>query len=771
MHNHSRKPEVPPAADDARFRARPLTLWIDRFMTAFIKVGGIGVIVAVLGILVFVFLQIVPLFQGATVSETQAVRLAVPPEPSSVLALDEWTELPILARPDGTLELIALEPGQTPLTQVNTRRLDFGPGAQVTALRYNQRAQALVYGFADGSVRVVKIDYRPEFDDRQQRRITAGLSVGEALPVGRGRVVAVDYIDAGTLMAVAAIVERDGQRQVAVCTLKQRMVLGSAVGSPQLAERLELHATPARQPQDLRLNDSGDAVVASTADGELLHWHRNGETYDFRGALRPFADTPHQAVTQMDWIFGGTSLSVGNRDGANAICSIILPKGEGQLALRRTQTLAPLGTGVQVYARSLRNKAFFVGGGRRGSLRYATTGSIRWEHDLPAELAAAALSAKYDSLLLLDRQGSLHFFRVADPHPEAGIRAFFGRLWYEGTSGPAYEWQSTGAGDEYEAKLSMIPLLAGTLKGTFYAMLFATPIALLAALYCSQFQHPRFRMIVKPTMEAMASLPSVVLGFLAALWLAPLIEHRIPAVLAFLALAPLAAMLFGLVWSMLPQRHRIRIKPGYEFLAYFPIVVACFFLAVALGPVCERWWFLATDPATGQQVADFRLWWPQATGASFQQRNALVVGFIMGFAVIPIVFTIAEDSLSSVPQSLVSASLALGASRWQTALRVVLPTAAAGVFSALMIGLGRAVGETMIVLMATGNTPVMNWNLFDGMRTLSANIAVELPEAPQGGTLYRSLFLGAFLLFAMTFVLNTAAELLRHHLRQKYKTV
>jgi phosphate transport system permease protein len=101
----------------------------------------------------------------------------------------------------------------------------------------------------------------------------------------------------------------------------------------------------------------------------------------------------------------------------------------------------------------------------------------------------------------------------------------------------------------------------------------------------------------------------------------------------------------------------------------------------------------------------------------------------------------------------------------------VLPTASAGIFSAVMIGLGRAVGETMIVVMATGNTPVMEWNIFSGMRTLSANIAVELPEAPQFSTLYRTLFLGALCLFILTFAVNTIAEIMRQHLREKYKTI
>ena len=168
---------------------------------------------------------------------------------------------------------------------------------------------------------------------------------------------------------------------------------------------------------------------------------------------------------------------------------------------------------------------------------------------------------------------------------------------------------------------------------------------------------------------------------------------------------------------------------------------------------------------------DARTWLQATLGLTYDQRNCLVVGLAMGFAVIPIIFTIAEDAFTSVPSNLTAASLALGASRWQTAVRVVLPTASPGVFSAVMIGFGRAVGETMIVLMATGNTPVMEWSIFNGIRTLSANIAVEIPEAPYGGTLYRTLFLAAALLFVMTFVINTIAEVIRQRLRERYKAI
>jgi len=152
----------------------------------------------------------------------------------------------------------------------------------------------------------------------------------------------------------------------------------------------------------------------------------------------------------------------------------------------------------------------------------------------------------------------------------------------------------------------------------------------------------------------------------------------------------------------------------------------------------------------------------------YQMRNALIVGFVMGFAIIPIIYTLAEDALSSVPRHLREGSLGCGATRWQTAWRIVVPAGMSGLFSAVMVGLGRAVGETMIVLMAAGNTAIMDWNVFNGFRTLSANIATELPEAVKDSTHYRVLFLAGLVLFLITFAINTVAELVRRHFRKRF---
>lgn len=166
---------------------------------------------------------------------------------------------------------------------------------------------------------------------------------------------------------------------------------------------------------------------------------------------------------------------------------------------------------------------------------------------------------------------------------------------------------------------------------------------------------------------------------------------------------------------------------------------------------------------------DLRGWLAAALGLDYAARNAMIVGVAMGFAVIPGIYALAEDALNGVPDSLAEGAQALGATRWQTLWRVVLPAASPGILSAVMIGAGRAVGETMIVLMASGNTALMTMSPLEGLRSLSATIAIELPEAAVGGTHYRLLFLAALVLFLFTFLVNTLAEVVRTRLRRRYR--
>jgi phosphate transport system permease protein len=749
-----------------RFEISKSAYFIDRAMTHIIRVGGIGVIIAVLGIFVFILSQILPLFQAARVEPLQTHQL--PQETYTILGADEWTVYPVLLTADGQMSFVDLVGGRGQ-QQVDLR---FPSDVTFSAFAYNQKRQDMVFATHDGRFSVVPLNYDVTFDRGYNRTVVAEPKAGPLLDIGNPgyRIVQIAYGDAGRNKLAAALQDVDGKLEIHAVTLMQkRTLLGD--GKTVLDETYDLTPMVEGKPQYIAVNDQADGIVISTQRGDVYYFFRDGGEIIRRQVFTPFKDKSDPTIASMHYLLGGVSLILAHGQGENRMFSLYVPEGSTTRLFAQTQTFAELPGAASFYAASLRNKAFLIGAGDWASLRYATTASTRWQQELPFSVAQSLMSGKYNRLLFLDTSNQLHLYDLRDPHPETGFGALFRKIWYEGASEPRYVWQSTGGTDDFEPKLSLVPMIIGTLKGTLYAMLFAVPIALLAAIYTSQFLYPNLRAIVKPVMEIMASLPSVILGFLAALWLAPLLETRVPSFLLIVVCVPLSALIVGRLWSALPLQYRAWVKPGYEFLAFIPVLLLVAYGAWKLGPVLEQSLFVVTNPSTGTRVADFRLWWPRVTGMSFEQRNSLVVGFMMGFAVIPIVFTISEDSLSSVPPALKSGSLALGASRWQTAIRIILPTASAGIFSAIMIGLGRAVGETMIVLMATGNTPIMDFNIFSGMRTLSANIAVELPEAPQFGTLYRTLFLGALVLFLITFVVNTLAEIVRQRLRERFKTI
>ena len=762
-------PSLPPIA--ARFQVARPTLLFDRFMTHFIKVGGVGVVSAVLLIFVFILIQIWPLFQGARVEPDRSFDL--PNRAFAVIGSDEWGELPFLVEPDGTLHFLdTIEAEGAPNRGLFT--VDNGLPADVTVatVSLNQRSSDLLLGTHDGRFSVVRLGFRAEFPPDAERVIQPDLTVQPLLRIGRDAtpVYQLAYGDSGTRKLAAALQSVNGRSELHAVTLAQRRTL-FGVGAVEVDREYDLTPLLVGDPVHLLVPHEADAVLVANAAGDVQYLFYGDADFYPRQTFRPFDDLPDPTIASMHFVLGDVSVVFTSRTGENRIFSLYRDPVEGRRIYGPSKSFPALPGGAEFFSASMRNKAFLLGQGSFASLRYSTTENIRWEDQLPFQIVHATLGPRYDRLLFLDTEQRLHVYRLRDPHPVAGWRTFFGRIQYEGQADPAYVWQSTGMTDDFERKLSLVPLIIGTLKGTLYAMLFALPIAMLAAVYTSQFLKPSIKRVVKPTMEIMASLPSVVLGFLAALWLAPIVSNRVPSVLLAIVTITLGALLVGWFWGDLPGRYRRWVQPGHEFIVFAPLLLLFAWIGWQCGPMVERMLFVVTDPETGVRVADFRLWYPTVTGLGFEQRNSFVVGFVMGFAVIPIIFTIAEDSLSNVPEAFRSGSLALGASRWQTAIRIVLPTASAGIFSAIMIGLGRAVGETMIVVMATGNTPVTDFNIFTGMRTLSANIAVELPEAPYLGTLYRTLFLGAMVLFLMTFLINTVAEILRQHLREKFKAV
>ena len=506
----------------------------------------------------------------------------------------------------------------------------------------------------------------------------------------------------------------------------------------------------------VRVGRTGTAI-AGTDGGKVYHWLL-GETATLTD-VSPVSSSP---ISALEYMIGNNTFIAGTGDGQVTAWFRAPVVADGDLAMVRASQFEPQGSAVTAIAASTRDRTFATAGSNgQVLLRHQTSGRTLAEVPGTTAVQGLVLTPRSDGLFVARAGGAIDRFAISNPHPEASVHTLFGKVWYEGYAKPEYVWQSTGATDDFEPKMSLIPLLFGTIKGTFYALVFAIPLAVLGALYTSQFVHPSIRARIKPTVEIMAALPSVVIGFVAGLYLAPVVERNLVSVMLLAIVLPVFGTSGFLVWSALPHALRRRVRVGAELLVIVPLLIIGCGVAFALGPLVEGWMF----------GGDARQWLSSTLGITYDQRNSLVVGLSMGFAVIPIIFTICEDAFGSVPSNLVAASLAVGASRWQTAIRVVLPTASPGVFSAIMVGFGRAVGETMIVLMATGNTPLLDWSMFNGFRTMSANIAVEIPEAPQGGTLYRILFLSAAVLFLLTFTVNTVAEVVRQRLRERYRAL
>lgn len=329
----------------------------------------------------------------------------------------------------------------------------------------------------------------------------------------------------------------------------------------------------------------------------------------------------------------------------------------------------------------------------------------------------------------------------------------------EGFAEPQYRWRPEPLVEGDTTHFGMAPLAWGTLKAALWAMLFAVPLALGAAIHSALYMPRRLRARLKPTLELMEALPGVVIGFVAGMLLAPWVERHLAAALLLLVMMPLGALLAGGGRALLPVPLRERLPLGWAGLWLMPWLVLVGIATLWLAPVAEA-------TLVG---GDLRGWLATTLGLDYAARNAMVVGLAMGFAVIPGIYALAEDALAGVPGSLGEGAQALGATRWQTLWKVLLPAAAPGIFSAIMIGAGRAAGETMIVLMASGNTALMSLSPLEGLRSLSATIAIELPEAAAGGTHYRLLFLAALLLFAFTFLVNTLAEGVRTRLRRRYR--
>lgn len=826
-----------------------------------ITFGGIGTIIAIVLVCVFLVWVAVPLFMGSKTELVSQHGISWSGQPVRV-GFDNDQILGWALQQDGTLVSFQAKTGE---------KLEVKPlftGATITCISPPSRHSQVVVGFADGSVRLGKIEvtsqlldeskqpseikslqprtgvkhgsglvYRHENGALNAYQLNATFDPPEVLASGQA-IQAADITMRSTGPVVCSL-SADGVLRVSDVQETKNLITGKVKRELSGGE-LKLVARPeGKLPEYALVNGVGDNVFLVWKDGFLQRI--NAKKVEEPKVVEEVKLTDGATVNAVQFMIGKTTLLVGDSTGKVKAWFATKPKGfkenDGS-RLEAAHELLPSATPVRSLASSSRSR-LLAANYADGSIRliYLTNEKELAVLPSPAGLSAeqVMLAPNEDGVFAWDQKGIANW-SLKVGHPEVSFRSLFLPVWYEGAAKPEYVWQSSSGDDAFEPKLSLVPLIFGTLKATFYSLLIGVPLALCAAIYSREFLHPKIRSVVKPTIEVMASLPSVVLGFIGAFVIAPFVGGNLVSFIFGIVIVPAGFALAGFLWHTLPQKWTRTLQPTrFIFISLvLPCVIA---LAVLLSPVLEKLLFEGdlkhwlSHPGNNSRNGWLLLLLPLATvvtilllasvvnpwirrvsrtvsssreaflnlakflgsvlftlviawlGAvilgslgfdprnsffgAYDQNNALVVGVMMGFAIIPIIFTLAEEALTSVPDHLRSASLGCGATTWQTASRIVLPTAMGGIFSAVMVGLGRAVGETMVVLMVAGNVPVLDLNLFNGFRTLSANIAVELPEAVQGGTQYRTLFLAALTLFVFTFALNTFAESMRQRFRKR----
>ncbi|MDF1581936.1 MAG: ABC transporter permease subunit [Methyloprofundus sp.] len=719
--------------------------------------GGLAVIVAIVLIFFYLMYVVYPLFVSADAHALYQYEL---PEKSAgkslYLTTEEQNEVAVRFTDQGKAVFFATATGKTLKTV-----LAVSEDAAITSFSVGSASgDHIAYGLSNGSVIVARHKYQITYPGNQ-RLIIPQL----AFPLGE-KALQIDYKG----QAITHLVFRTGESGTTLVarTNDNRVLLTNFFKEESLFsddegfERVDVEIdVDSKDLEYILLDKEQRNLYLASRTGRLSMFDISDKEHPLLVQHRQLLNAGEQ-LTRLVFLTGELSLLAGDSTGLVSQWSAVRDVSN-HIALQKLRVFKVSDYAVADIDAEQRRKGFVTvdAKGVVGIYHSTAERELLKAKITDAQPKLLAMSPRANVFLLEDQQEMIHIWHVDNEHPEVSIKSIWQEVWYESYPKPDYIWQSSSSSNDFEPKYSLTPLVFGTLKAAFYAMMIAVPLAIMGAIYTAYFMTSSLRRVVKPSIEIMEALPTVILGFLAGLWLAPLVEENLMAVFSILLTLPVAVLLFAYLWQYIPKEMRLRIPEGTEAAVLIPVILLATYFAISISSPIEGIMF------DGNLIGWFNTEW----GIGYDQRNSLVVGIAMGFAVIPTIFSITEDAIFSVPKHLTVGSLALGATPWQTMIKVVLLTASPGIFSAVMIGLGRAVGETMIVLMATGNTPVMDLSVFQGMRTLSANIAVEMPESEVDSTHYRVLFLAALVLFTFTFVFNTLAEVVRQRLREKYSSL
>ncbi|WP_183146639.1 ABC transporter permease subunit [Pseudomonas coronafaciens] len=752
--NQSSPPERIDFNTPAMLRKRRVRAFKDRLTHWYVAIGGLAVLAAITLIFFYLAYVVAPLFKGASLTTEPALNAGWMQDAGKplLITIEEQNLIGMRISDKGEVIFFNIKDG----TELHRVALPLPAGVSVASIGKDQPGAPLIaLGLSNGQVLIFRHSYLTTYPDNQ-KTITPSI----AWPYGEAPLV---LDEAGRAVEHVTVSADADSLKVAGSTGTQLHVMSLAQKENLLTGEMTREQTRIELPQT-------SAVIKAIYIDPRQHWlyvingRAQADVFSLRdhslnGRYKLLEDGTAE-ITASAQLVGGISLIIGDSRGRMAQW-FMARDTDGEQRLMRIRDFKMSSAPIDQIKAEQRRKGFIAldTSGRLGVFHSTAHRTLLVEK--VAEGPGILAMSPRANHILIESSGKLLPLALDNPHPEVSWSSLWGKVWYENYDEPKYVWQSTASNSDFEPKLSLAPLTYGTLKAAFYAMLLAAPLAVAAAIYTAYFMAPGMRRKVKPVIELMEAMPTVILGFFAGLFLAPYLEGHLPGIFSLLLLTPIGILLAGFCWARLPDSIRLGVPDGWEGAILIPVVLLVGWFSLSMSPHLESWFF----------GGDMSMWIREELGITYDQRNALVVGIAMGFAVIPNIYSIAEDAVFSVPRSLTLGSLALGATPWQTLTRVVILTASPGIFSALMIGMGRAVGETMIVLMATGNTPIMDMNLFEGMRTLAANVAVEMPESEVGGSHYRVLFLAALVLLMFTFVMNTLAELIRQRLRKQYSSL
>ena len=599
-------------------RKRRIRALKDHLTRWYVFIGGLAVLGAITLIFFFLGYVVFPLFQGADLNARQALTPVWMQDAGKplMLSVEEQNQVGMRVSDKGLVLFFSAKTGDE-LSRVS---LPLPAGTQVTSIGEDQPGNpVVVLGLSNGQALVFRHSYRVTYPDNK-KTITPAIEYpyGETPitldPQGR----ALDHVNLSVNDSTLVLAGSSGaQLNVLSMAREENMMTGEVTNSetridlPQMTEQVKALYVDPRQQWLYVVNGRAQADVFSLRDKSL-----NG-----RYKLADDATTEITASTQL---VGGISMIFGDSKGGLSQWFMARdPDGEQRFKHIRSFQMgtSPI---VEITAEQRRKGFLALDAAGEIGVFHSTAHRTLLVEKIAEGPGIMALSPRANRIIV-EEGGKLLPLTLKNPHPEVSWSALWSKVWYENYDEPKYVWQSTAANTDFEPKMSLAPLTFGTLKAAFYAMLLAAPLAVAAAIYTAYFMAPSLRRKVKPVIELMEAMPTVILGFFAGLFLAPYVEGHLPGIFSLLMLLPIGILVAGFVFSRLPESIRLRVPDGWESAILIPVILFVGWLSLYMSPYLETWFF----------GGDMRMWISHDLGITYDQRNALVVGLAMGFAVIP----------------------------------------------------------------------------------------------------------------------------------------